>query len=350
MKFDFIIGNPPYQDETIGDNATYAPPIYHQFMDSSYEIGDAVLLIHPARFLFNAGSTPKAWNTKMLNDTHFKVLYYEADVTKLFPNTNINGGVVISYHDFREKYGAIETFTSFPELNSILHKVKSSNTKNWMSECVISRTAYRLNDLMHQEHPEALSQLSEGHPYDMSTNIFERLPQIFNANKPTDGKDYIQILGRENGVRVTKWVKRSYVSAPKNLNKFKVLMSSADGASGTVGKPIPARITGTPSIGIPGMGNTESFISIGSYETEEIANHALKYVKSKFARALLGVLKITQHITPEKWIYVPSQNFTMKSDIDWSKPVSEIDQQLYAKYGLDANEIAFIESHVKEMD
>lgn len=62
MKFDFVIGNPPYQDETIGDNKGFAPPVYHKFLENSYKIGDVVEMIHPARFLFNAGSTPKQWN------------------------------------------------------------------------------------------------------------------------------------------------------------------------------------------------------------------------------------------------------------------------------------------------
>ena len=97
MKFDFIIGNPPYQDETIGENKTFAPPIYHLFLDESYKIGDHVELIHPARFLFNAGSTPKEWNRKMLDDLHLKVLYYEPNSSKIFSNTDIKGGVAITY-------------------------------------------------------------------------------------------------------------------------------------------------------------------------------------------------------------------------------------------------------------
>ena len=74
MKFDFVIGNPPYQDNTKGDNDSFAPPIYDKFMDAAYSIADKVELIHPARFLFNAGSTPKKWNKKMLEDEHFKIL------------------------------------------------------------------------------------------------------------------------------------------------------------------------------------------------------------------------------------------------------------------------------------
>ena len=101
MKFDFVIGNPPYQDESNGDLRNYAPPIYHLFLDEAYKVADKVELIHPARFLFNAGSTPKAWNEKMLQDPHFKVLEYEEDSDKVFPNlsTPIKGGIVITYRD-----------------------------------------------------------------------------------------------------------------------------------------------------------------------------------------------------------------------------------------------------------
>lgn len=76
----------------------------------------------------------------------------------------------------------------------------------------------------------------------------------------------------------------------------------------------------------------------------------MKYIKTKFARCLLGILKATQHNPPEKWAYIPLQDFTNESDIDWSRPIPEIDQQLYKKYGLDDDEIEFIESHVKEMN
>lgn len=92
MKFDFVIGNPPYQDETIGDNKGYAPPVYHKFLENAYKIADAVEMIHPARFLFNAGSTPKQWNEQMLQDPHLKVLYFEQDSSKVFTNTDIKGG------------------------------------------------------------------------------------------------------------------------------------------------------------------------------------------------------------------------------------------------------------------
>ena len=96
MKFDFVIGNPPYQETQEG---TSDKPVYNDFMDAAYAVADRVELITPARFLFNAGKTPKVWNEKMLNDKHLKVLYYEQDSSKIFSNTDIKGGVAITYRD-----------------------------------------------------------------------------------------------------------------------------------------------------------------------------------------------------------------------------------------------------------
>lgn len=349
MKFDFIIGNPPYQDETLGDNKTFAPPIYHLFMDEAFRVADHVLLIHPARFLFNAGNTPKDWNRKMLSDVHFKILSYEADSSKIFSNTDIKGGVAITYRDAEKTYGEIGTFTPFQELNSIVNKVKLHSGFNSFSKSVISRTAYRLTDSLHRDYPEAIDQLSDGHAYDMSTNIFERLPQIFFDEKPNDGFEYVQILGRVGTNRTYKWIRASYVNDNvANFYKYKVLMPAANG-SGALGEVLTTPVIGQPVIGQPVIGHTETFLSIGCFETESEADACLKYVKTKFARAMLGVLKITQHITPEKWKYVPLQDFTSASDIDWAASIPEIDRQLYVKYGLDEQEIRFIESHVKEM-
>lgn len=344
MKFDFAIGNPPYQDETLGDNKGFAPPVYHKFLEEAYKIANTVEMIHPARFLFNAGSTPKQWNEQMLQDPHLKVLYFEQDSSKVFSNTDIKGGVVITHHDNAKDYGAIGTFTAYDELNTILKKIKSKNDFSEFSTIVITRTAYRLTDKMHDEHPEALGQLSNGHAYDMSTNIFERLPQIFYDEKPQDGAEYIQILGRENNERVYKYVRRDYINTVSNLDKYKIFLPKANGV-GALGE-----ILSMPILSDPMIGATETFLSIGAFEQKAEAEAALKYIKTKFARVLLGVLKTTQDITPEKWKCVPLQDFTHSSDIDWSTSIAEIDKQLYKKYNLSSEEIDFIETKVKEME
>lgn len=345
MKFDFIIGNPPYQDESNGELRNYAPPIYHLFLDAAYHLADSVELIHPARFLFNAGSTPKSWNEKMLQDEHLKVVYYEQDSGKVFPglSTPIKGGIAITYRDAKNCFGPIVAFTQYPEVNSITHKVTSREDFISLTEIVFSRTAYRLTDKMHQENPGAIEKLSQGHAYDMSSNILQRLPEIFYDTQPTDGLEYIRVLGRDNNHRVYKFVRRDYVNKVQNLDSYKLYVAQANG-SGAFGEAMSP-----PIVEGPGVGATETFISIGNFSTKAEAVALEKYIKTKFARTLLSILKVTQNGNKPVWKMIPIQNFTPTSDIDWSKPIPEIDQQLYTKYGLDEKEIQFIEIHVKEM-
>lgn len=312
-------------------------------MDAAYEVGEKVELIHPARFLFDAGSTPKAWNQKMLRDEHLKILDFESKSSNVFPNTDIKGGVCVTYHDNKRVFGAIEIFLPYEELNSMKEKVTSFPKFASFQQIVYSRTIYRLTDAMHREHPEAIAMQSKGHPYDMSTNIFSVLPMLFYDIKPDDGKEYIQIFGRDGTERKYKWIRKEYVNAPENLNKYKIFVPKANG-SGAIGEVIT-----TPVIGLPVIGHAESFMSIGCFDSLEEAENCLKYVKSKFARCLLGILKVTPDNPPDKWKYVPLQDFTPSSDIDWSKSIHEIDLQLYRKYNLDEKEIEFIETHVKEM-
>lgn len=346
--FDFCIGNPPYQEEQLSSNIdgslkNYAPPVYNHFMDAANEVAEKVELIHPARFLFNAGSTPKSWNEKMLNDTHFKVLHYDEDATNIFPNTDIKGGVAISYRDTTKAFGAIEVFTKYAFVNSVLRKVIHSDGFQTISDIVYSRTAYRLTDVMHNENPTALSRLSKGHAYDMSSNIMERLPEIFFETKPDDNKEYIKVFGRTENKRVYRYIRKDYVNDVENLKYYKILVPQANG-NGTFGETISQ-----PIIQSPMEGNTETFISLGKFETYEEAKNLIKYISTKFSRTLLSVLKVTQNGNKPVWKYVPLQDFTPSSDIDWSKSIHEIDLQLYKKYGLSEDEIAFIEENVKEM-
>lgn len=345
MKFDFVIGNPPYNEDfnNSGDNANFAKPIYHLFIDEARKVSDKVALIHPARFLFNAGSTPKDWNKKILSDKHFKVLCYEPNSAQVFPETDIKGGVAITYYDAGKTFDPIGTFTAFEELNSILKKVKP-RIKQPLGTVISGRGVYRLSAKALDEHPEIEDIQSKGHKFDVGTGAFQKLEEIvFFKEKPLDKNEYVKFLGLVKGKRVWYWARKDFLDPPDSFYTFKVFIPEANG-SGALGE-----VLSTPLIGAPLIGATETFLSIGAFATEGEAANCLKYVKSKFARAMLGVLKITQHNTRDKWKYVPLQNFTSSSDIDWSQSIAEIDRQLYAKYGLSAEEIAFIESHVKEM-
>ena len=363
MKFDFIIGNPPYQETR---ETTKDMPIYHEFMNSAFEISDKVLLITPGRFLFNAGATPKKWNKQMLDDEHFKVLLYERDSSKIFSNTMINGGIAITYRDANKELGPIGTFTPFPELNTIKDKVRDFGNFVSINTIMYPYSAYTLSEALWEEFPERKKRVEyiSKHRNELSTeekkgelsnlriittNIFDLLSDLFYEQAPEDGQEYCCIVGRKNNQRCNMYILKKYIDVAENYEKYKVILSIADGAAGQIGKPVPARIIGAPSVIGPMTGYTQTFQSIGAVDTEAEAIAISKYVKTKFLRVLLGILKITQHYPQEKWEYVPLEDFTYNSDIDWSLQVSEIDRQLYEKYGLDQNEIDFIESHVKEM-
>lgn len=344
MKFDYAIGNPPYNaDFSIsGDNGKFAAPVYNLFMDAAYGIADRVELIHPARFLFNAGSTPKAWNEKMLNNKHFKVCYYEPDCKKVFSNTDIKGGVAITYYDRTREYAPIQVFTPYEELNGILQKIREYSEKSNVGDVGISSYAYHFTPIMHREHPEVKAFQSKGHENDLKSNIIAKLPMIFFKEKP-DNKDYITIMGRLDNERVSMFIQRSYINVVKNLDSYKIFLPKASGV-GEFGEALAPAI-----IAMPGVGHTETFFSIGNFSTLQEAENLLKYLKSRFARALLSILKKTQMITPSNFKFIPLQDFTPNSDINWSASIRDIDQQLYKKYGLSQQEIDFIESHVKEM-
>ena len=117
-----------------------------------------------------------------------------------------------------------------------------------------------------------------------------------------------------------------------------------------IGSGAFGEVLSTPLIAHPRVGATETFLSIGGFDTKEEAEACLKYIKTKFARAMLGILKITQAATRDKWAKVPLQDFTFNSDIDWTQSINDIDQQLYSKYEFTEEEINFIESKVKEME
>lgn len=341
-KFDVVIGNPPYQEEAHGAGSRDTP-VYHQFMDAAYEVAKKAVLITPARFLFNAGFTPKEWNQKMLADPHLTVPHYVPNSDELFPGTDIKGGIAVTYWDEEYDGEPIGTFTSFPELNTILHKVVAGLVPLEQVGITSSRS-YRYTDKLYEDHPEARALRPEGNAALVNTNTFEQFAFLYHADKPEGDGEYVRLLGLIKNKRVSRWIRGDYITGPESFGAYKVVLPAANG-SGTLGEPLSSPLVVGPQVAV-----TQTFITIGAFDDEATADACLKYVKSKFARALLGVLKITQHNPAKVWKYVPLQDFTSGSDIDWTKSTSEIDQQLYAKYGLDDDEIAFIEAKVTPME
>ena len=340
MKIDAIIGNPPYQ--VVSENTSDAP-VYHLFIDLASQLTQRVSLITPARYLFDAGKTPKEWNAKVLQDEHFKVVDYWANSTEVFPTVDIKGGVAVMYRDSKQNFGKIGTFTAYPELMRIANKVVSMSESGAFANLIYSPESYRLSDKLHTDFPWVVDRLSKGHPYDITTNIFDKLPDIFRKERLTN-EDEVHFYGRYKNERCYRWVKRDYIEYHPNLDKYKVIVPKSNG-SGTIGE-----VLSTPIIGEPLIGVTQTFLTIGAFDTQAEAEACLKYIKTKFARTMLGILKATQHNPKETWRLVPLQDFTADSDIDWRMSVADIDRQLYRKYGLEEKEIAFIEEKVREME
>lgn len=338
MKFDVIVGNPPYQDNNNENNRDN--PIYQYFYDLAEKTASKYCLITPARFLFNVGQTSKVWNKKMLSDNHIKVKHYEQNSANIFPNTDIKGGVAILYRDKQKYFGEIGTFTSYKELSLILKKVMNNNFKS-ISNIIYLTTSYRFTNKIFEDYLKIKNTINND--IVLRTNIFDKIPQVF-SDKKLNSKQ-IQIYGRQDNQRVYKYINSSYIQDGGNLKGYKIFIPKANG-SGAIGE-----VLSKPIIGEPAIGHTQTFISIGNFDNKPEVENCLKYIKSKFARTMLGIKKITQdNTTKEVWSKIPLQDFTNNSDIDWNKSIEEIDQQLYAKYKLTKEEIEFIEKMVKPMD
>ena len=278
----------------------------------------------------------------MLSDEHIKVVSYEQDSAKVFPNTDIKGGVTIIYRDRNQTLGPIGVFTHLPELTTIAKKVADAGYGPSFAEIVQPQGIYRFSEKFFQDFPQAGEMQGAGTKSKIVSKSFSEMNFAF-LEKPRN-EHSVKMLGLVGGKRLYKWIDEQYLSVPESFTKWRVILPESNG-SGAIGE-----VLSTPLIGQPLIGHADTFLSVGQFDTELEAENCMKYVKGKFARTMLGILKITQHNSRSTWTKVPLQNFTAASDIDWTKSIPEIDQQLYRKYGLDQTEIDFIETRVKAME
>ena len=197
--------------------------------------------------------------------------------------------------------------------------------------------------------------INEAETKEIKTDAFDVLPYLFLDHEPNE--DSYRILGlktipnqdKEKKERVRKWILGQYIDIryPKeeenNIYNFKVFIPKAIG-SGDLGEALSDL-----EVGQPGDSSTPTFNSIGKFDTLDEVHNAIKYLKTKFARILLGVAKVTHDFTQKSVRYVPLQDFTNNSDIDWTGSIVEIDQQLYKKYKLSEEQINFIETTAQPM-
>jgi len=344
MKFDFVIGNPPYQEMSKNNKMTRS--IYPDFVRSSQAIGQIVSLVMPARWMSGENGSYRETQhfiDEMLKGDHLQSFHLYPNSSDLFPNVDIKGGVCFfvwnrAYSCDRVNYAITENgaykkvLTSFriaenviirfPELISILEKTKAISTI-YLNTWVSSRNPFGFISDLFTKNKEGVSRISEEKQQD---------------------DDYL-VHGLLKNKRVIRYIPNSALK--KNIHiahSYKVFLPRANG-SGVFGE-----VFSTPMIGTPMMICTDTFLQIGVFDNCTEAENLLKYVKTKYFRTMVGIKKTAVFNYKECFTFVPLQDFTAASDIDWSRSVAEIDRQLYAKYGLSAEEVAFIEEKIKPME
>ncbi len=342
VKFEAVVGNPPYMEMDGGAQAS-ARPIYQHFVSISKTLDPQYLsLIMPTRW-YAGGKGLDAFRDEMLNDCHIEKLVDCLSPNDIFPNTNIRGGVcyflrnkmfdnrynqptVVTLEHNKEpiqlkrslKFPGVDIFIRHGYAISILDKV-SLLTCDTMNKYISSRKPFGLNGNM-----------INGAQFH-STKDGLKAPVVCYGKGKTVG--YIE---KDMIIHHKEWIDCWKVMTPYANNIGTEL--SDDNLNSFVAKPNSV------------CTETYILIGIGMLLDEIQCQNISIYLKTKFARFMLSLSKNSQHGTSKTYQFVPMQDFTSTSDIDWSKPVSGIDKQLYAKYGLSEDEISFIEEKIKPME
>ena len=328
MKFDVIVGNPPYQLSDGGGTGSSAMPLYNKFVEQAIKLNPTYLsMIIPSRW-FTGGKGLDKFRDSMLHDTRLKELHDFGNAADCFPGVSIEGGVCYFLWDKNYKGDCSVYSHSGDEIISCSKRpLLEQNTDVFI----------RYNEMISiirkvQKHNEESfkSLVSPRNPYNFKVD--------FARGKKTTGD--IQVLGIENRKRTFKGFDKKYIERNVDeIKKYKIFISKADGAAGQIGFPIPARIIGKAVIGKPNTACTETFLRVGPFNSELEAENVKKYMSTKFFRALVGARK-NKNMTQDTYSFVPLQDF--------SKEIS--DEELYKKYDLSKEEVEFIENMISPME
>ena len=317
MKFDVIIGNPPYQLNDGGGTGSSATPLYHKFVEQSKKLNPKYLsMIIPARW-YSGGKGLDSFRDNMLNDNHISHLVDYFDSSECFPGIDLSGGVCYFLWN-RDKFGKCE-------VTSIKQGKRSTLTRPLLEKGC--DTFIRFN--------ESVSILNKVHNSD-----FISIETIISARKPFG--DIIPDTSIDNGIFVYAYPKNGYISRAKIrqnnhwVNKYKVYIAKAYGERGA----FPYLVLGKPFIGEPSTCCTETYLVVGTFDNREQAENLISYIKTRFFRFFVLYKKNTQNAARGVYSLVPIQDFNEP----WT------DEKLYTKYGLTEDEIAFIESMIRPME
>lgn len=334
MKFDFVIGNPPYQEETEGAGRQ-AKPLYNLFFEQTKKMDpQAISLIVPSRW-FAGGMGLDEFRSNMMKEHKLKYLVDYVNAKDCFPNASISGGVC--YFLWDKNYCGECAFTN------INGKEKNTMTRNLDEFPVLVRyneAVIIIHKVQQTNFTSIDTIISPLMPFGLNTNYRGVQEKMNPAQLTLHASNCITYINRDVIQKGLEYVP-----------KYKVLLSKTGAEhAGEPDKSGMFRVF-TSSIKVIGPDEicTHSYFIVGAFDSFEEANNLLTYLKTKFVRLLVLLAMSSINLSKLVFPFVPLQDFTSASDIDWTKSIPEIDQQLYAKYGLDESEIQFIDTHVKEM-
>jgi len=343
MKFNVIVGNPPYQQKDGGANKNFAAPIYNEFVDIAKKLNpNCISMIMPTRW-YAGGSDLGEFRDQMLNDIHISELHDFLKPDLIFQNINLRGG--ICYFLWNKAYDNSKSLTKVFTYNDDLKpKIHTRSLKTEDSDILIRHNiaVEMLKKIKsHSDFKSFEIHVSALRPFGFR-GYFTKDKKFRDSNKGL--KDPIICYGK--GKKIGYLNIEEITKNTEWIDKYKVFTPRAN----NIGTELNDDNLNT-FIGAPNTICTESYIAVGvDLKLNELsAKNLCKYFTTKFARFQHSVGKASQDATSKTYKFIPLQNFTSKSDIDWSKSIEEIDKQLYKKYRLTKEEISFIESMIKPM-
>ncbi|MCQ2077551.1 MAG: Eco57I restriction-modification methylase domain-containing protein [Bacteroidaceae bacterium] len=319
MKFDVIIGNPPYQIEDGGSKAS-ATPIYNLFVEQAKKLNPRFLsMIIPARW-YAGGKGLDSFRDNMLSDKHILKMVDFFDAEECFPGIDISGGVCYFLWS-RDQKDDCEVVNVRKNEKSVM---KRALLEGENSSFIRFNNAISILNKSRDNSLSFSNIVSARKPFGIDTK-----PNIFEKNQ--SGRTFIYAYPNSG------YVSTNIISYNRDIiDKYKVMISYAYGERGD----FPYFVIGKPFIAAPNSCCSETYLVVGNFDTQETCENCISYMKTKFFRFLVLLSKNTQHATSKVYQFVPLQDFSHP----WT------DEMLYEKYGLDEKEIAFIESMIRPME